>query len=155
MKLWTPKYADNRHIRDQVYSKRDMRLKFVKNIPNKKKTYTLCISPVITKRGDLDTQFLLVFHDSKALGVCTYCKGIRYQQSSHDCKVLKKHPGLVPEDLTIDNTEWLMKDPYEYYWFNWEGAVKYGEILMRKTQESTTAKKEKRQFEASSQKQSP
>ena len=61
----------------------------------------------------------------------------------------------MPEDLTIDNTEWLMKDPYEYYWFNWEGAVKYGEVLMRKYPESTTAKKEKRQFEASSQKQSP
>ena len=63
MKLWTPTHADDRHYRDQVYSKRDMRLKFVKNIPNKKKTYTLCISPVITKRGNLDTQFLLVFHN--------------------------------------------------------------------------------------------
>ena len=56
----------------------------------------------------------------------------------------------MPRDLTVEDTEWLYKDPFQLYWFNWEGAVKYGEILLRKYPNSTTEKKNKKYFEESS-----
>jgi len=98
----------------------------------------------------LKFQFLLVYRKNKALGICAFCKAPRYQRTSHDCKVLKKYPGLEARDLTVEDSDWLNRDPYEYYWHNWEGAVKYGEILLRKNLDSSTAKKELRYFAESS-----
>ena len=61
----------------------------------------------------------------------------------------------MPRDLTVEDTEWLYKDPFQFYWFNWEGAVKYGEILLRKYPNSTTEKKNQKYFEESSPEQIP
>ena len=35
MELWQPEFADDRPIRDQVYTKRDLQLKYVKDVADR------------------------------------------------------------------------------------------------------------------------